>query len=200
MADFTEVADRVWVTRLDWFDVNVTVVGGSDGLLVVDTTASAAGAAALLPAVQALGGPVRFAVNTHQHFDHTFGNGVFASVGAELVCHEDAAATLPTHAQEVRRSAAADLPQDPRLRELLETEVVVPSRTFSSAAVLNLGDRFVEVVHPGRGHTGGDAIVRIGDCDTVLAGDLVEEARGAVPGFGDDCWPMEWPMALDIVL
>ena len=30
---FTEVADRVWVARYDWFDVNVTLVGGSDGLL-----------------------------------------------------------------------------------------------------------------------------------------------------------------------
>ncbi len=38
---FTEVADRVWVARYDWFDVNVTLVGGADGLLVVDTHASA---------------------------------------------------------------------------------------------------------------------------------------------------------------
>ena len=28
MPDFTEVADRVWVARYDWFDVNVTLVGG----------------------------------------------------------------------------------------------------------------------------------------------------------------------------
>ncbi len=37
----------------------------------------------------------------------------------------------------------------------------------------------------------------------VLAGDLVEESeqRGTVmPGFGDDCYPMEWPLTLDVVL
>ena len=40
MSDFTEVADRVWVARYAWFDVNVSVVAGANGLLVVDTNAS----------------------------------------------------------------------------------------------------------------------------------------------------------------
>ena len=63
------------------------------------------------------------------------------------------------------------------------TEVVVPERTFSSAIALDLGDRYVELVHPGRGHTAGDLVVRVPDADVVLAGDLVEEAEGGdVPG------------------
>jgi len=37
---FIEVADRVWVARYEWFDVNVTLVAGERGLLVVDTHAS----------------------------------------------------------------------------------------------------------------------------------------------------------------
>ena len=44
MADFTEVADRVWVARYEWFDVNVTAVGGDRGLVVVDTHGSTAAA------------------------------------------------------------------------------------------------------------------------------------------------------------
>ena len=44
---FTEVADRVWVARYDWFDVNVTLVGGDRGLLVVDTHASGLAARAV---------------------------------------------------------------------------------------------------------------------------------------------------------
>ena len=60
----------------------------------------------------------------------------------------------------------------------------------------------VELVHPGRGHTGGDLVVRVPDADVLLAGDLVEEStlRQGVPGFGADCFPMEWPLTLDIVL
>src|SRR3954451_10241323 len=41
---FAEVADRVWVARYDQFDVNVPLVAGDRGLLVVDTHASAAAA------------------------------------------------------------------------------------------------------------------------------------------------------------
>ena len=57
-------------------------------------------------------------------------------------------------------------------------------------------------MHPGRGHTGGDLVLRVPDVDVLLAGDLVEEsaARDRVPGFGDDCYPLEWPHTLDIVL
>ena len=37
---FTEVGERVWVARYEWYDVNITVVEGEAGLLVVDTHAS----------------------------------------------------------------------------------------------------------------------------------------------------------------
>ena len=90
---------------------------------------------------------------------------------------------------------------DPRWAEVAATEVVVPERTFSSAISLDLGDRLVELVHPGRGHTGGDLVVRVPDADVLLAGDLVEQTdTGNVPAFGTDCYPMEWPLTLDVVL
>jgi len=203
MSDFEEVADRIWVARYDWFDVNVSVIGGADGLVVVDTFASDVGARAVLADLRRLStAPLVAAVNTHVHFDHTFGNGVFAAEGAELVAHEDAAAALPAHAASIRAQAAAESDEDPRYAELVATEEVVPGRTFSSALTLDLGDRQVELVHPGRGHTGGDVIVRVPDADAVLTGDLVEQspARDAAPGFGDDCFPMDWPATLDLAL
>ena len=62
----------------------------------------------------------------------------------------------------------------------------------------------MELLHLGRGHTGGDAVVRVGDADVVFAGDLVEESargsHGAVPGFGADSYPLEWPATLDLVI
>jgi glyoxylase-like metal-dependent hydrolase (beta-lactamase superfamily II) len=143
--------------------------------------------------------PVLWAVNSHVHWDHTFGNAVLQATGAELVCHEAAAESLPEHAEEVRARAAAE--GDPRWAEVAATDVVVPRRTFSSAVSLDLGDRFVELVHPGHGHTGGDLVVRVPDADVLLAGDLVEQTDdGNVPAFGTDCYPMEWPLALDVVL
>jgi glyoxylase-like metal-dependent hydrolase (beta-lactamase superfamily II) len=203
MAKFAEVADRVWVARYDWFDVNVSIVAGTAGLLVVDTNASERTARSVLEDLRRLStAPLLAVVNTHVHFDHTFGNGVFAAQGAELVAHDDAAAALPAHAADIRTQAKADADEDARYAELVATEEMVPQRTFSSALTLDLGDRLVELVHPGRGHTSGDVVVRVPDADVLLAGDLVEESamRSGVPGLGDDCYPMEWPSTLDLVL
>jgi glyoxylase-like metal-dependent hydrolase (beta-lactamase superfamily II) len=203
MSTFTEVADRIWVARYDWFDVNVSVIAGSAGLLVVDTNASDDAARAVLADLRRLSSaPLVAAVNTHVHFDHTFGNGVFAAAGAELIAHEAAAAALPEHAADIRGQAAAEADEDARYAEVVATTEVVPQRTFSSALTLDLGDRLVELVHPGRGHTSGDTVVRVPDADTVLTGDLVEESTtgDAVPGFGSDCFPMDWPATLDLVL
>jgi glyoxylase-like metal-dependent hydrolase (beta-lactamase superfamily II) len=194
---FIEVADRVWVARYPWFDVNVSLVAGEAGLLVLDTNASADLARDVLDAVRRVSGqPVLWAVNSHAHFDHTFGNGVLRDAGAELVCHEVAAEVLPVSGPALKADAA--LEEDPRWAAVAATELAVPEHTFSSALVLDLGERQVELVHPGRGHTAGDLVVRVPDVDVVLAGDLVEE--GNPPGFNDDCFPMEWPLTLDTVL
>ena len=88
--------------------------------------------------------------------------------------------------------------EDPHRDEVIETSIVPADHTFSSVRVLELGDRLVELVHPGRGHTAGDLVVRVPDADVLLAGDLVEES--APPAFGDDSWPLEWPLSLDIAL
>jgi glyoxylase-like metal-dependent hydrolase (beta-lactamase superfamily II) len=203
MSVFAEVADRVWVARYPWFDVNLSVVAGAEGLLVVDTLASEVAAREVLADLRRLSAlPVRAAVNTHVHFDHTFGNGVLAGEGAELVAHEQAAAALPEHAARIRAQAAAEADEDERYAELVATAEVVPGRTFSSALTIELGDRLVELVHPGRGHTSGDVVVRVPDADVLLVGDLVEEStlRSGVPGLGEDCFPMEWPTTLDLVL
>jgi glyoxylase-like metal-dependent hydrolase (beta-lactamase superfamily II) len=203
---FTEVAHDIWVARYEWFDVNVTLVRGSAGLLVVDTHASAVAARAVIDDVRALGaGEVVAVVNTHEHFDHTFGNGVFlAEYGAVPVRAHEVAAENTVAAGE-RIKALYDDPdnvEDPHREEVQATEIVPADTTFSSAVALDLGDRMVELVHPGRGHTGGDLVVRVPDADVLLAGDLVEESpvRQGVPGFGADCFPMEWPLTLDIVL
>ena len=205
---FTEVADRVWVARYEWFDVNVTLIGGERGLLVVDTNASATAARAVLDDVRRLGlpgpaGQVVGVVNTHEHFDHTFGNAEFRAAYGQIPIHAHEVAAERTVAAGERIKNLYDAePDDPHRDEIRSTEILAADSTFSSAVVLDLGDRQVELVHPGRGHTAGDLVARIPDCDVLLAGDLVEEsaARDGVPGFGDDCYPLEWPLSLDIVL
>lgn len=197
---FQEVSDRIWVARYPWFDVNVTLVAGSRGLLVVDTHASGAAAREVIADVRRLGaGEVVAVVNTHEHFDHTFGNAEFRAAYGDVPihAHESAAAHTVSAGERIKESYAAD-PGDPHRDDLAATEIVAADHTFSSAVALDLGDRMVELVHPGRGHTAGDLVVRVPDADCLLAGDLVEES--GPPGFGADCYPLDWPLSLDIVL
>lgn len=200
---FVEVGDRCWVARYAFLDVNVGVVRGERGLVVVDTHASETDARRVLDDLRRLGpGEVVAVVNTHEHFDHVLGNAVFAEAYAEaaLLAHETAADRMPEAVERVAR-LYADEPDDPHGPDVRGSRLLVPGQTFSSARVIDLGDRIVEVVHPGRGHTGGDAVVRVPDADVLYAGDLVEESaeRMGVPGFGDDCYPFEWPVTLDLV-
>ncbi len=55
-------------------------------------------------------------------------------------------------------------------------------------------------MHPGRGHTAGDLVLRVPDADVLLAGDLVEESARTPCRSASDCCPMDWPLSLDIVL
>lgn len=198
--DFREVADRVWVARHEWLDVNVTVIGGQRGCLLVDTLGSARAAEDMLVELDALGvGDVLGVVNTHEHFDHTFGNGAVRARWRRvpLIAHEEAAAR--THLSgELAKAQYAGQADDPHAADVLATTVVPADDTFSSVRAVDLGDRVVDLVHPGRGHTGGDVVVRVEGADVVVAGDLVEES--APPSYGPDCHPLDWPATLDLVL
>lgn len=198
VSEFDEVADRVWVARYVWCEVNVTLVEGSSGLLVVDTHGSTDAAREVLADLRRISKrPVVVVVNTHAHFDHCYGNGLFKQEYADLViyAHDESAARLRT------APATGGLPDGvdaQHAEQVRATTVVAPDRTLSSVAVIDLGDRIVELVHPGAAHTAGDLVCRIGDADVLLAGDLVEES--GPPAYGPDSYPLEWPRALDLVL
>ncbi len=197
---FTEIADRTWVARHAWLDVNVTVVEGDRGLLLVDTLGSERAARSMLDELRRVSTrDVVAVVNTHEHFDHTFGNGALLARWPRVPVHaheEAAARTVASGRLAQERYDAAEEP-DEHADEVLATEPVPATTTFASVAVVDLGDRVVELVHPGRGHTAGDVVVRVPDVDVLLAGDLVEES--APPSYGPDSYPLDWPGALDFV-
>jgi glyoxylase-like metal-dependent hydrolase (beta-lactamase superfamily II) len=199
VSEFTEVGDRVWVARYEWYDVNVSVVEGEAGLVVVDTHASTRAAREVIADLRRVSSrPVVGVVNTHEHVDHFFGNAAFREEYGEMpiTAHEAAAETMVSRGTRLQHEMAER--GDHRADEMAETELVGADRTFSSVTSIDLGDRSLELVHPGRGHTAGDLVVRLDDADVLLAGDLVEES--AVPSYGEDCYPMEWPTSLDLTL
>jgi glyoxylase-like metal-dependent hydrolase (beta-lactamase superfamily II) len=192
-ADFVEVADRVYVLRHPVLDVTVSLVVGADRALLVDTLATTSQARELAEAVARVTTLPLMVVNTHHHFDHCFGNAVFAD--APVFAHPETAARLAaTDPDEVWREWS---PGHPGLAGLRTVDLRVPDRHVVHEAVLSLGGRRAVLHHPGRGHTAGDLVVHVPDADLVIAGDLVEES--GPPQF-DDAYPLEWPDALAAVL
>ncbi|MGI8433975.1 MAG: MBL fold metallo-hydrolase [Nocardioidaceae bacterium] len=203
---FVEVAERCFVARYSPWDVSVGAVIGTAGILVIDTRASVRQGRELLDDLRRLeqGADVRWVVNTHEHFDHVFGNRALEA--ADIYAHENAAAGIDASAARVKQLIAAEPEGDPDrpeitaqvLADVMASEPLLPNVTFSSVATIDLGDRYVELVYPGRGHTSGDLVLRVPDADVLFVGDLVEES--GPPAYGDDSFPLDWPGSLDLVV
>lgn len=194
-AGFVEVGRGVLVARYDEFDVNVGLVVGSAGALIVDTRGSTVHGRAVLGAVSSLGLQVVAVVNTHVHFDHVFGNAAFA--GATIHAHDRVAQTFEEAAADAKAAFRADPTGYPErdVADLLASDVRGPDVTFTTTARLDLGDREVVLSHAGRGHTDGDIRIDVPGAGVTFIGDLVEES--APPSLGDDSWPLEWSATLD---
>jgi len=186
-----EVADRIWVRRYDPFDVNVTVVAGTHEVLLVDVRTTLAEAAEVREHLRELPtGEVSVVAFTHAHLDHCLGAGAFPGlpVWGSVGCRD----ALVRHGLAERDRWLGMLPEDEHVH-LRASPIVPPDHTVTDRGRLDLGDRDVELLHLGRGHTDHDLVVHVPDAEVVLAGDLVEV--GAPPQFGD-AYPFSWPATL----
>ena len=190
-AGWTEIGDRVFVRRYAFYDQNIGVVLGRDSALVIDTRTTYPQAREILDDLRELtSAPVEVVVDTHGHYDHAFGNAVFrpATIWGHVGCGPFMARTGDAR----RPQLVAELPN--LADDLHEVVVDPPDRTFEEQAVVDVGDRQVELRFLGRGHTDHDAIVLVPGTGVMFAGDLLE--NGAVPSFGDS-YPLDWPATVD---
>lgn len=190
-----EVGDRVFRRRYEaYYRFNVGVVLGADGVMVIDTRSSHVQARELIADLRLLTDlPVRWVVNTHYHWDHTWGNALFRGtpILGHVECRNEMLRQDAKAVEEVAESA-------PGLREeLMDLEILPPDQVFTEAATIDLGDRTVTLQHLGRAHTNSDIVVTISGDSTVFAGDLFEEA--GPPWYGD-AFPLAWPLAVQRLL
>jgi cyclase len=157
---------------------NAGFVVGSDAVLVVDAFATEEAAAELLAQIRRTTPlPVRWVVDTHYHYDHLGGNGVFRRAGAVVVAHENVRRWERTENLKWRKELTA---ADRAMRDAL----VLPDVTHRGRMTLWLGGRPAEVLFR-PGHSGSDSIVRVSGAegDVVFAGDLFWNAT--VPNLID---------------
>ena len=186
---FQELSEGVFRRRFPFLRLNIGVVVGEDGVLLVDTRESHEAARELAGELRTLTSkPVRWVMNTHWHWDHAFGNSVFpdAAIWGHRLCR----LALRDNPEQHRRDARMWMPRV-RFAEIDRVEIVPPGETFEALTSINVGGRKVEATYHGRGHTDADILIHCGG--VTFMGDLVEE--GGSPNMGDS-YPFDWPNTL----
>jgi glyoxylase-like metal-dependent hydrolase (beta-lactamase superfamily II) len=191
MADWTELADGLLFKHYGSLSLNIGALQCGDGVLLIDTRAHHGQARELASDLRRITrSPVRWVVNTHHHWDHTFGNSVF--LPAAIWGHVRCAEALRDRGEAMRRRLIEWSPDHAAAFE--EVEIVPPDHTFATEATVTFEGREVRLRHLGRGHTDNDIVVVVPDAGVVFAGDLIEQ--GAPPAF-QDSFPLEWPDAVE---
>jgi glyoxylase-like metal-dependent hydrolase (beta-lactamase superfamily II) len=172
-----------------WMVNNTGAVVGRSGVLLIDTTSTEARNRALLAAVDSRAGglPVRAAVNTHHHGDHTYGNWLLPAgipILANRHCRDEV-----LRAGMVARALFPDA-------DYGRIELAPPNLTFERTLTLHVDDVRVELEFVGPAHTLGDVIVWLPERRVVFTGDLV--FHGAHPFLAEGCLA-NYPAALERV-
>ena len=153
-----------------WWLNNAGAVHHDGSVLIVDTCTTSDRTTRMLAAVAVATdeAPIRWAVNTHQHGDHVYGNVLLPDTTV-LVGHENMRAGL-------RDDIIFDAcpPFWTPVPQWGVAQRRLPDLVFESHLAVHLGDVRVDVHHPGyTAHTNGDVIVWVGDRRVLFAGDLL---------------------------
>ncbi|GAA0321511.1 MBL fold metallo-hydrolase [Actinoallomurus spadix] len=169
----TEVAPGVhaWLQPDgSWWINNAGAVQGTDGVILVDTCATAERTRRFLAALGAAigGAPVRMAVNTHFHGDHAYGNALLPG-SAVIVGHRATREELL--ADFILRSTPPIWSPSP---DWGVTDIRPPTVVLDDALTLYAGERRIELRHPGHpAHTPGDVVAWLPDEQVLFTGDLI---------------------------
>jgi len=160
------IADDIYVlTSERYFEVTAGVVVTSEGVVVIDTFPFPEESRALREfALEQNAGPVKMAVLTHSHADHSYGSYVFPD--AELIAQSACRKLIQETGQQGLQQAREETP------ELAEVVLRVPNVTFKKRAGIHLGRRSIDLFHaPGHAPDGLVAYVR--EDRVLFAGDVL---------------------------
>jgi glyoxylase-like metal-dependent hydrolase (beta-lactamase superfamily II) len=175
-----EAAEGVYTLTAEG-DPNVSAIVGPDAVLCVDARATPTHASEWLEQLRQLTDkPVEWLLLTHYHAVRVLGASAFGA--RHIVAHENTN-------RWIHERGAADWESEyrrfPRLFKDAESipGLTHPDVTFGDRLTVFLGEREVQIVHLGGGHTIGDAAVWLPTDRVLIAGDLVEAQ--AAPYMGD---------------
>ena len=141
---------------------NIAVSVGEDGVLMVDDQFAPLTKKIKTAIKTITDKPVKYAFNTHWHFDHTGGNENLANDGVILVSHDNVRQRLLTGGV----IEAINKKVEPSV------QVALPDITFNDKMTFHINNETVEIIHKPHAHTDGDAILYFKKANVLHTGDV----------------------------
>jgi len=137
--------------------------------------------------------PIRYAFDTHYHWDHTQGNSVLFDDGVTVVCSQDCANELGTKGKtewEQMSKRTGEYSLSPyRLQQ--------PSVMFGDFMAIDDGERRLELRRVGPAHTIGDAVAFLPKEGILFTGDLCVNWRSGNNVGDRDADHRHWAQVLN---
>ncbi len=175
----SKVSGSIYMLQADPGSGNIGASVGPDGVLIVDDQFAPLADKIRTALKEAGGGPLKFILNTHWHFDHVGGNKVFGPE-APIIAHTNVRKRLTTEQKAMGRT----FPPEPK--------EAWPVITFDNSLSVHFNGEEIKVFHMFPGHTDGDSVVYFTGSKVIHMGDqyiangfpfIDWESGGDVEGF-----------------
>lgn len=171
-----QLAPGVWTRQGDKdvrLPANTSWVEFRDFVVVIEANTPWGINAALPDIRRTTSKPIRYAFDTHYHWDHTQGNSVLVDQGVTVVCSQDCAAELagPKGTGEWTSMSRN------QTYSLAPYRLQTPGLVFGDFMAIDDGERRLELKRVGPAHTIGDAVAYLPKEGILFTGDLLVNWR-----------------------
>ncbi len=190
---FSEIGRDLWAFTAEG-DPNSGVIIGDDSVMVIEAQATPRLARKVIEEIRKVTDkPISHLVLTHYHAVRVLGASAY---GAPQVIMSDITRSMV--AERGAEDWASEFGRFPRLFQGHEEipGLTWPTTTFSERMTVWLGKRRVDIMHLGRAHTAGDAVVHVPDANVMFTGDIVEYHSACYCGDGHF---QDWPRTLEAI-
>jgi glyoxylase-like metal-dependent hydrolase (beta-lactamase superfamily II) len=150
-------------------EVDCFAVATERYMVVIDTFGTPEEALQMMEMLESkLQGRQLLVINTHQHYDHAWGNAIFEPYGrypAPILAHQKSMDELPAARRKLEQKQT-----DPRFSNV---KIIAPTLTFSQRFTIQGGDLTLELI-PAPGHCEDQVVIWIPEIKTLLAADALE--------------------------
>ena len=168
---------------------NAGIIVGDESVLVIDSLRVPSFARDLIKDVKDITNkPIKFVIDTHSHWDHSWGNEEFPD--ATIIGHQNCYAEMVDVEWNEQWRKKVTSSNDPWSEEGNIVNITPPNMTFETSMQMYFGGRELDLKYFGKAHTSGDIYIHLPNEKIVFTGDVAQD--GGVPYLGD-CYPVDWP-------